>query len=117
MGRLAPRRVFGITLTDDFLKKEPSYTNRDPGDPQDEADEDLDVDYWQTAAHFVANRASSACPCRLAYVETKCGTRPCVVLADTKHLADEFKKKGSESLKKVQDVIGTTKAPHWYWLS
>ncbi|KAF9065143.1 hypothetical protein BDP27DRAFT_75259 [Rhodocollybia butyracea] len=116
MGRLAPRQVYGITLTSDFLKKEPSYWKRDPEDPQEEEEDYLNTLYWGTAANFVTDRVCSICTCRLEYVETKFGTRPCVVLADTKDRAAVFKEDGSELLKIVQDAIGVDRIPHWYWL-
>ncbi|KAF9065142.1 hypothetical protein BDP27DRAFT_1450357 [Rhodocollybia butyracea] len=116
MGRLVPRQVFGITLTIDFLKKEPSYWKRDPEDPQEEEEDDFNIIYFDSAAMSVTDRVCSVCPCRLEYVETKLGTRPCVVLADTKDRAAVFKEDGSEQLKIVQDVIGVNRTPHWYWL-
>ena len=107
-GHVAPRRVYGITLTDEFLRKEPSYWERDP---------EVDVIYWGTAAMFVTERACLAYPCRLEYVETKRGTRPCVVLADTKPRAAVFQVERSEQLKSIQVAIGTDRIPHWYWLT
>lgn len=118
MGRLAPRRVYGITLTDDFLKKEPSYWERDPEDAQGDSEESsINLLYWGTAAIIVTERVCSAYPCRLEYVDTRFGTRPCVVLADTKSRAAVFKAEHSEQLKSVQAALGTDRIPHWYWLT
>ncbi|KAF9065146.1 hypothetical protein BDP27DRAFT_1450361 [Rhodocollybia butyracea] len=116
MGRLVPRRVYGITLTIDFLKKEPSYWERDPEDPQEEEEDDVDIPCLDFAAMTVTDKVRSVYPCRLEYVETKRGTRPCVVLADTKDRAAVFKEEGSEQLKAVQAAIGVNRIPHWYWL-
>lgn len=126
MGRLRPRQVYGITLTDEFLMKEPSYWDRDSDDEEEsgqgedgegEEKNDFNAVYWDTAAMFVTERASSAYPCRLEYVDTKSGTMPCVVLADTKSRAAVFKTEHSEQLKNVQAAIGTDRIPHWYWLT
>ncbi|KAF9075572.1 hypothetical protein BDP27DRAFT_1415350 [Rhodocollybia butyracea] len=101
-----------------FLKKEPSYWDREPDDPQEEEEEDyLNVNYWGSAAMIVTDRVRSVYPCRLEFVRTTTtlGTQPCVVLADTKDRAAMFKEVGSEQLKAVQAARADT-IPHWYWL-
>lgn len=58
MRRLEPRRVYGITLTDELLKmkSEPPYWDRDSEDDEEDGQTkekgDFDAVYWDTAAMF-----------------------------------------------------------------
>lgn len=103
-------RVFGITLPNNFIKASAAYNRRDPDDGPD-----VDVNNYWTAAAFemAAIVDETVCPAVFEFVDTKFGCRPCIVLATDPERAKLFQG-DSELLKKVQEVLGLVREPHWY---